>query len=607
MFPEIATARMWCTFKAPDIDDRDAPLDLCRECSSYLDRNEDHPPDDWTCCWPGYMWKLLTDDAVLGSIGVDAWKLVCEAWRHWWWHSLPELCDRYQDRSALDARAPYFKDVTQERNRILKMRKELKLGDIKKISDELLFPTVLCPWTCTEYFHKVGCLQFDAVLATFCHDAEIPTTSAGQKKTLYCETAKRDFFRDHYDCHINNPKWTAWPSVAFVEGRGLVFLTCSDHNGGTKEKYFFAPRLPHCLPAPCSDQVAPAVIQARTIKPMKARTYNTTYQLNEQRGCFAGIDTCSIRSHGNYSFQSHLLATKEALAYSGRADIRGLVGRLVESGKMPSEFAENMINLSKTMYPPDSVYLQGLKYASTFMAYEDCIKLQRSLSEVHEIEVIKVGAAATANGAPAVSVFSPSWPRFIMQIHSHDSYGERFGSLFDSWVPARGQRRAQDCRLVWVMSALFTSVPSLYESFESSVQRSTDWSGYFLTFLSKSVLPGSTKPKDNDLFRNARKWTPMKCQLECFAKAVAAPNTHVEIRNGNYDVSQVVELFGSVSNDGNIALVNHTGRNLEASIMTMVDGKLLVGRGWVSAPMQLKTERVKALCCRTSQHCTWRW
>ena len=52
----------------------------------------------------------------------------------------------------------------------------------------------------------------------------------------------------------------AMPSVAIVKEKGLVFLTCSEHSGGTKMQHFHMPRVPCSLPAATGDQLAHAVL-----------------------------------------------------------------------------------------------------------------------------------------------------------------------------------------------------------------------------------------------------------------------------------------------------------------------------------------------------------
>ena len=98
-----------------------------------------------------------------------------------------------------------------------------------------------------------------------------------------------------YDIWLLNPQWEVKPSIAFIDNVGPVILTCRDHGGGTKKLSIHVPRVQkNTLPSKFSDQLAHAVLQCRTIKPVKATQYSTQFQMNEQRGSFTGIDTFTL-------------------------------------------------------------------------------------------------------------------------------------------------------------------------------------------------------------------------------------------------------------------------------------------------------------------------
>jgi hypothetical protein len=69
---------------------------------------------------------------------------------------------------------------------------------------------------------------------------------------------------------LYSPEWPIMASIAFsVDGRPSI-LTCEDHNKGTSLDYLHPPRNPYgFLLAKNGDQLAPAVVVPRTLKPMK--------------------------------------------------------------------------------------------------------------------------------------------------------------------------------------------------------------------------------------------------------------------------------------------------------------------------------------------------
>jgi hypothetical protein len=43
----------------------------------------------------------------------------------------------------------------------------LKLGDLMRNVNRYLFPTILCPWGCSEFPHKIELLPMDAVFSRY--------------------------------------------------------------------------------------------------------------------------------------------------------------------------------------------------------------------------------------------------------------------------------------------------------------------------------------------------------------------------------------------------------------------------------------------------------
>ena len=72
-------------------------------------------------------------------------------------------------------------------------------------------------------------------------------------------SSREDYIREEtseYDNLLLNPSWSVLPSVAFVEGRGPVVLTCNEHDGGTHKLYVHPPRQPyHIIPSEKGDQL----------------------------------------------------------------------------------------------------------------------------------------------------------------------------------------------------------------------------------------------------------------------------------------------------------------------------------------------------------------
>ena len=94
-------------------------------------------------------------------------------------------------------------------------------------------------------------------------------------KNMLVVSARDDFLlpSSEVDYWLFNPEWKVLPSIAFLEGKGPVVLTCKAHDGGTKLSMLHPCRWQHNLSPHCADQIAQAVINPRVFKPMKAAAY----------------------------------------------------------------------------------------------------------------------------------------------------------------------------------------------------------------------------------------------------------------------------------------------------------------------------------------------
>jgi len=147
---ELSTRRQWCSF-APSELVIGAEYHFCVECCEYLDTDNNGAVDDWTRMWPAYIWNVLTDMEVRNCLDINAWCLVPLKWRTWWLESLQEECPDYMGGEITMAHPqPSFRDATGDRDALLRMKKNLRLGEIRQTLNKLLLPNILCPWGCCE-------------------------------------------------------------------------------------------------------------------------------------------------------------------------------------------------------------------------------------------------------------------------------------------------------------------------------------------------------------------------------------------------------------------------------------------------------------------------
>ena len=374
-------------------------------------------------------------------------------------------------------------EVTDAYDNFNSVRRELKLGAIVGTYQDLI-PNVLCPWGCLEYTTKGGSLPFDAVIARFFPRMASAAHTFSTQSTLDKLDSARDDFWDGGICHLMNDSWEVKPSIRFDESRGPIFLSCADHNGGTREKYFHLPRQPFGIPASRGDSLSHVTLQARTIKPMKRRKFSTGYQLNECRGTYGGIHTCTVSERRSFDFLSTVTELHMSSALKGRADIPGLLSQLVSAQLVSADSAAAWCKRADTLFP-SSVLLDQLARAGTMMSLSDCVKLQEALSLLRSISVRR----QCGDPRSEMLTFIPGWPRCLVFVHPYNNFGAKFATL-----PTFTERRySGDCRLLWLLSAVAVHVPVIWDELRDSVSTDSCWQGYFLSFVARVVLGVGSK------------------------------------------------------------------------------------------------------------------
>lgn len=124
----------------------------------------------------------------------------------------------------------------------------------------------------------------------------------------------RDFFEPAlFPIILGNSRWTVQPCICFLHNVPLI-LTCRWHKNGLRGRVFHPPKNPNgVLPSNTEDQLAPAVIQSRTIQQDHPHKFSDSYQMSRMHGQFSGVDTLWLMSHHTFSSSSHLQCRSESL------------------------------------------------------------------------------------------------------------------------------------------------------------------------------------------------------------------------------------------------------------------------------------------------------
>ena len=422
----IKFRRKFCNMKKSSFGEDEVSIILCHECKSYL--TEDQPQKrevEWINIWPSFYWNLLTKERGLGRVmGVNTWSFIPLIWRPYWLQVLHETFPVSYGTITIDDPPSFFRDYTVEADEFQSVLNRNKLGELKTACDAFLMPVILCPWGCSEYSHRCGSVSLDLIVQRYFTEVDLKLYSLrnGLRKLA---TARDDFLSLSRDVHLRNKDWEVWPTIVFREGVGPVVLTCEEHNHGTCKQYFHAPKTGLTIPSYRGDQLSHAVVSPRTIKASKANKYSNTYQLNECRGSYCGIDTCDISERRNFSFLSAISDVHESRCVQGRADIMGLVSQLVSSHSIDSQTASALLERAKFNFPSD-VELNKLATGSTYMTLSDTLKLQEMLMQNGEMTVC---IENNLNEQARTITFARNWPMHLTRIHPYTKYGAKFPTL----------------------------------------------------------------------------------------------------------------------------------------------------------------------------------
>ena len=442
-------------------------ITLCTECAHYL---TDDDGVAYKNMWPSFLWYFLSDNEINEVYGLNKWRFIPGSWRKWWQQYFPV------DERLLPI--SYFNEISSDLEKFDSYIKSELLSDIAIGCNKYLMPTVLCPWGCSEYLHRVGYMEMDVCIQRFLSNINFQLVNKIEEVSKYF-SARDDYIRegkDDYDNILLNPEWGVLPSICLHKSYGAVFFTCRDHTRGTVKKYLHVPRNPfrHNLPSKFGDQLCHAVINPRSISQMKSSKYSNTYQMHEQKGCFHGIDTCSLKSTGDFSYCDPILDENEALSISYRSDIVSLLSDLEMNNTLSKGSSNEMIRRASFM----TKNIEPKKFCSgaTFVSITDTMKLQQKVNTHNMISV------ETDSGT--IIHTRRNWIQSIIFCQKCNSNG--YGAQFPTLLPLISN--THKTQFLWILCRMLISVKELWDIIEEVPKKTLLWHGWILTYISKQCF-----------------------------------------------------------------------------------------------------------------------
>jgi len=273
--------RLFCTISRKDFTpaekEHGKDVNLCITCKTYLLSEE--TDNSSRMVWPAYLWSLLTDKNLAEKQASKLWSLIPSGWRSWWIDELKTKFGHAYNHITLSSHLCLTRDVTSPMSTLKGAIKKGKLLEIKDACDEHLYPLVKCPWGCTEYYHKSHMVNFDAFIDLIFNTTMLKKMK--RKKNCDVKGVLPDFLTStKIEYLLNAEEWPILPSLVIDEEKGLQLLVCRNHEYGEKGRMIHVPSNPTgWLASKTTDNLAPAVVSCRQIKPVRANKYSTTYSM----------------------------------------------------------------------------------------------------------------------------------------------------------------------------------------------------------------------------------------------------------------------------------------------------------------------------------------
>ena len=471
---------------------------LCMECWNYLNPDvEIKTAKSNVNTWPAFVCTVLLNSKALHTYGIKLWQLVPQIWRHWWIDTLPLFATEYSNIS-LDHPTPLFFDRSNEVIEWNTLIASQSLPNIAKACNKYMIPCVLCPWGCSEFIFHTGHVSLDIVFQRYLKKVNLDLIH-DISVMKYIQHSRDDFIRwsGVYDVWLLNPNWAITPSICFVRGKGMQVMVCKDHNSGSRHLYLHPIRQPeHILPCKFSDQVCHAVIKPRTITQMKAQLYSNTFQMQEQRGNFNGIDTCSVTQYRNFKLLSYLLQENESRSIRGRPDINALLDEFVKESLIPAEFAETFRQTAKqrTLHHDIDDLISG----GTYVPAEAAIRMQQHNKIVRVIwDGLRSSNNEDDNPEQYESRYMKSrFPSILYPLQKCDEYG-----IIPYTLPTYMNNNS-NTSMLWLLTGILTRVEEIWKLVLSFELRQSCWHGWILSYITSNCLTHITnKTSKGDPFQ----------------------------------------------------------------------------------------------------------
>ena len=416
------------------------------------------------------------DETIFQLDALQKWSYIPTEWRPFWVDKMKEI-----DASiSLTNPKPRFFVRTAEHEELNDAIHNLEWISLSKAIDKhLQYPSVRCPFGCSEFLHLCNRVPLEDFLCNVSNGC-FECTSDANTKPNWARGIRPDFPKE---CTIlENQNFVCLPSLILDENEGVRILTCRHHSTKEKKLYIHPPDSPTgSLYTHNSNQYAQAVLRSRTLRKAKLNACSDTYETVVFQGGYDGVDSVYLSTFGRYNVDDNLADLRDCLSIAGRDDIRQHVLELSRNPSarnyLPKYNVQEKVSRALRMHNNLNSKFSSELACSTFIDLEDAVCLQEG---THNDTGKTIRLFQTVPPSPEDKgrevFYMPKWPSKFVKVHPHDSHGCKFVSITED----------TGSFVVWCMLGSIMCVPELWSSLEQSITNNTSWNGWALTIAWES-------------------------------------------------------------------------------------------------------------------------
>ena len=145
-----------------ELNDSTVTYPLCTECEQYLTRHDNYQNEQY--CWPSFLCSLLSNERCHNVYGNYIWRLIPTEFRYWWVNYIRDAFPQVFHEATIEFPSPIFDNVSMWIKRWNEGLNTSTLPSLTSICNEMIIPTIMCPWGDSVFLHNTGTLPIDIVL-----------------------------------------------------------------------------------------------------------------------------------------------------------------------------------------------------------------------------------------------------------------------------------------------------------------------------------------------------------------------------------------------------------------------------------------------------------